>query len=763
MSEIGTSVRHLDAVEKVTGGLIYGSDYSLPGMLYGLILRSPHPHAKIKAINIDEARKITGVKAVVTGRDYDFPLFSVAGVKNVDDRLLAKGKVRFIGDEVAAVASVDLETAAEAIKKIHVEYEPLPAVFEPEEAMKSDSVLVHEKVRNNIVNKIEIRHGNIQKAFSQSDAIVEASFETPIVHQSYLEPQSAVANWDAHGRLTMWLSTQSPRLAQMTYASALGLPLDKIRIVQLPLGGAFGGKLEYKLHPICALLARETGLPVKMVNTRKDEFLAGVPRLPMKIWMKAGCRKDGTFIAKQTEIIANCGAYVNYSQGIQLSATTRHDNLYRLKNIQTDSYLVYTNTIPKGCFRGFGCPQSFFAFESIMDMLAAEIGMDPSEFRLKNASQKGDKTPHGWHLGSCGLSEAIVESTKAANWKNKRRSLPKKKTAGKAYGIGMACCLHVSGNRAFLPFFDGAASYVRIDEEGRVMVSVGEPDLGQGSRSTFALIASHELGIPVAQVTVSRVDTDLSPRGLGTFGDRSTTITGSAVRNAAIDARNMIAEAVANELDTDPEEILFREGFVVSKRDPQKKLLFAEAAKTCSFKKAGETVLGKGHFIPPGVTMVDPETKVGNISCAYPFVAQVAEVEVNLRTGEVKVLSFWAAHDLGKTMNPIMAEGQVHGAIAQGIGFALMEEIPLKNGKTIYNTFKQYKVPRATNMPTIKALFIESNDPVGPYGAKGLAEPALTPVAPAIANAIFHATGLRLTKLPMTPGRVKQHLARHPI
>ena len=753
MSDIGTSVWHLDAEEKVTGSLIYGSDYSMPGMLYGLILRSPHPHAKIKTIDADKARNITGVKAVVTGRDYDFPLFSVAGVKNVDDRLLAKEKVRFIGDEVAGVAAVDLETAAEAIKKIRVEYEPLPAVFEPEEAMKHDSVMVHEEVKNNIVNKIEIRHGNIQKAFSQSDAVVEASFETPIVHQGYLETQSAVSNWDVHGRLTMWLPTQSPRLAQMTYASALGVSLDKIRIVQLPMGGAFGGKLEYKLHPICALLARETGLPVKMVNTRKDEFLAGVPRLPMKIWMKAGCRKDGMLLAKQAEIIANCGAYVNYSQGIQLSATTRHDNLYRLKNIKTDSYLVYTNTIPKGCFRGFGCPQSFFALESIMDMLAAEIGMDPAAFRLKNASQKGDKTPHGWHFGSCGLSEAIVKSTKAADWKNKRRSLPKKKTADKAYGIGMACCLHVSGNRAFLPFFDGAASYIRIDEEGRVIVSVGEPDLGHVSISTFALIASHELGIPVEQVTVARVDTDFSPHGLGTFGDRSTTITGNAVRNAAIDARNMIVEAVANELDTAPEEILFREGFVVSERDPQKRLLFAEAAKLCSFKKGGETVFGKGHFIPPGVAMVHPATKVGNISCAYPFVAQVAEVEVNLRTGAIKVLSFWAAHDLGKTINPIMAEGQVHGAIAQGIGFALMEEIPLRDGKPIYNTFKDYKVPRATDMPPIEAIFIESKDPSGPYGAKGLAEPALTPVAPAIANAVFHATGLRLNTLPLRPGK----------
>ena len=760
MSKVGTRVTSIDAIEKVTGNLKYGSDFQLPGMLYGKILRSPIPHAKICSIDASQAQKLSGVKAIATGWDYDLPLFSVAGVKNVDDRLLAKKKVRYIGDEVAAVAAVDGDLATEALSKIIVEYEELPAVFDPVEAMRDNSVLVHESVKKNIVNKIQIRHGDVQKSFNESDAVVEATFETPIVHQAYLEPHSAVAQWDFQGRLTLWIPTQSPRLAQMTYANALGISPDKIRVVQLPMGGAFGAKLEYKLHPICALLAHKANAPVKMTNTRKDEFTVGVPRLPMKIKMKAGCKKDGTLLAKQTEIIANCGAYVNYSQGIQLSATTRHDNLYRLKNIYTDSYLIYTNTIPKGCFRGFGCPQSFFALESIIDMLAQEIHMDPAEFRLKNAVRTGDTTPHKWYFGSCGLREAIAKATEKADWKNKRKILPTKSSRKKAYGIGLACCLHVSGNRTFLPFFDGAAAYVRITAEGSVNISVGEPDIGQGSKTTFALIAAHELGIPLKSVSVSFADTDISPQGLGTFGDRSTTLTGNAVKNAANDARDQLIDVVSKILKVDASDLIIENGIISSMKDQHIRMEFCEASKFASFESAGAAILGVGQFIPPNVTMVDPHTKAGNISCAYPFVAQVAEVEVDLKSGQVKLLSFTAAHDLGKVINPVGAEGQVHGAIAQGIGFALSEEIVLKDGKVMNPSFKNYQVPRAKDMPAIEIIFIESNDPFGPYGAKGLSEPALTPVAPAIANAIYHAVGIRLTNPPMTPKKVKDALKK---
>lgn len=750
----------IDAVEKITGRLRFGSDFKLPGMLYGKVLRSPFPHARILSVNTRGAKRLPGVKAVVTGWDYDLPIYSVSGEKNPDERLLAREKVRYIGDEVAIVAAVDEDTAKEALKRIVVEYEEIPAVFDPEEAMKEGSALIHENAKQNIARIIRIRHGDIGKAFGESDASVEEVFRTPLVHQAYLEPHSGVAQWDLQGRVTLWIPTQSPILARMTYANALGITPDKIRIIQLPMGGAFGGKLEYKIHPLCALLARETNTPVKMTNTREEEFMASLPRVPMVIKMKMGCKRDGALLAKQAEIIADNGAYMNYGPGILLSATTRHDNLYRLKNIHTDSYLVYTNKVPTGCFRGFGCPQSFFAFESIIDSLANEINMDPADFRLRNASQTGDTTPHHWYLGSCGLSEAISKTIEKADWSNKRKELPRRRSTDRAYGIGLACCLHVSGNRTFLPFFDGASAYVRINEEGRVIVSTGEPDLGQGSRTTFALIASNELGIPIEWVSVAFVDTDLSPHGLGTFGDRATTLAGNAVKNAAIDARNQLFEAVSRKLGIDPSDLIIENGIILSRKDQNLFMEFGEVAKIISYEKAGATVLGHGEFIPQNVSMVNPETKTGNISCAYPFVAQVAEVEVNLKSGEVKVLSITAAHDLGKTINPLAAEGQVHGAIAQGIGFALTEELIVKEGKITNPNFKNYRVPRAKDIPSIHVIFVESNDPNGPYGAKGLAEPALTPIAPAIANAIYHAVGIRLTSLPMTPRKIKDSLRK---
>jgi len=758
MTEIGSRIRLIDAVEKVTGSLKYGSDFKLPGMLYGKVLRSPFPHARIVSMDVSRALKVPGVKAVVTGWEEDLPIYSVAGEKHPDERLLARDKVRYIGDEVAAVAAIDEVTAKEALKRIRIEYEELSAVFDPVEAMRDGAPLVHENIKQNLARTIQIRHGDVDTAFRDSDAVVEATFKTPLVHQAYLEPHSAVAQWDFQGRVTLWIPTQSPTLARMTYANALGISRDKIRIIQMPMGGAFGGKLEYKLHPLCALLARKANAPVKMTNTREEEFTASLPRVPMIIKMRAGCKKDGTLLSKQAEIFADNGAYLNYGPGILLSATTRHDNLYRLKNIRTDSYLVYTNKVPTGCFRGFGCPQSFFAFESIIDMLANEINMDPADFRLKNASQSGDITPHKWYLGSCGLSEAIERSTEKADWYNKRKVLPTKRSYETAYGIGIACCLHVSGNRSFLPFFDGASAYVRIDEEGHVIVHVGEPDIGQGSKTTFALIAAHELGIPIEWVQVASLDTDVSPHGLGTFGDRSTTLTGNAVRSASIEARQQLLEAAGRKMNVSPSTLLIGEGIIASSQDSSLQMDFKEAAQIVSFERAGATVIGHGHFVPPNVCMVDPATKVGNISCAYPFVAQIAEVEVNLKSGEVKILSITAAHDLGKTLNPLLAEGQVHGAVAQGIGFALMEEMRLKEGKVANPNFKQYLVPKAKDIPPIETLFVESNDPYGPYGAKGLAEPALTPIAPAIANAIYHATGIRITELPMTPEKIKAAL-----
>jgi putative selenate reductase molybdopterin-binding subunit len=751
---IGQRVTMQDAYEKVTGSLVFGADFKLPGSLYGKVLRSPIPHGKILSIDVTKARQLPGVIAVIAGPALDLPFYTVAGQSIDDELLLAKDKVHYIGDEVAAIAAVSEEIAEKALSLIKVEYEELPAVFDVEEAMRADSPKVHDFLDSNIANHMEFERGNIDQAFSEAEVIVEDDFTTSMVHQCYLEPHSVVAKWEPSGKVTIWASTQSPRLSRITSAHALGIKPEQVRVIQCNIGGGFGGKLEYKLDSIAALLSKYAGgKPVKMVNTRQEEFIATFPRMPMKIHMKIGATKDGIFLAKESRFIADNGAYNNYGVGILLSAVTRHDNLYRLKNIRTIADLVYTNKSATGCFRGFGNPQSHFAFECLIDILADKLRMDPAELRLKNATQTGDITPHGWKINSCGLSECIKQATEKINWPQKR-SLAKEKADDVLRGIGLACCLHVSGNCTFLPFFDGAAAYLRINEEGEVLIRTGETDLGQGSKTVFSQIAAQELGISVDRITVANVDTQDSPHGLGTFGDRVTTLAGNAVKDAAIKARKVILETAAKKLNVNVNKLIIKDGMVYSKDNPRLQISFIEIAKIVSYENVGGNIMVTGKFSPQGVSMVNPQTKFGNVSCAYPFVAQVAEVEVNKKTGEVKVLHISAAHDLGKVINPLLAEGQVYGAIAMGIGYALTEDLKIVNGKGINDNFGKYQIMRADEMPKIDVIFVESNDPQGPYGAKGLGEPALTPTAAAIANAIYNAVGVRIKELPITPEKV---------
>lgn len=759
---IGKSVPLIDSIDKVTGRLKFGNDFKTPGMLYGKVLRSSIAHGRILHVDASKARSLPGVRCVIVGNEIDLPNYSVAGEKILDERLLAKDKVRYRGDEIALVAAVDEDTAEEALDLIKVEYQELPGVFDMEEALLPGSPLVHEWYGSNIAREMTINLGDAESALLRADVVVEGKYETSRVHHGYLEPHSVVSQWDVTGRVTFWIPTQSPVLAKMTYAKALGVGQEQVRVIQLPVGGGFGGKLEYKLHPLCALLARETGRPVKMINSRTDELMASLPRVPMTIDMKLGASKDGKLLAKKTRILADNGAYMNYGPGILLSATTRSDNLYRINNIYTQSYLIYTNKVPTGAFRGFGCPQSHFALESLMDKLAVELDMDPAELRLINASQTGDTTPHKWYIGSCGLSDCIKKSTEIADWSIKRKEYSKNKDSELVKGIGIASCLHVSGNRTFLPFFDGSSAFVRINEEGRVIVFTGEVDIGQGCRTVFSLITATELGIPLEWVEISQLDTDVSPHGLGTFGDRVTTLGGNAVKAAAINARQQLLEVAAKNLKTHVEKLKIENGIIYDVDDSKKQMSFVQAAQLASYENGGATIIGKGSFIPPGVTMVDSETKIGNVSCAYPFVTQIVEVEVNRETGQVKLLNIVSAHDLGKAINPMMAKGQVVGAVAQGIGFALTEEMVEDQGIIKNQGFKHYDMPRSLDMPPITTILVESNDPNGPYGAKGLGEPALTAIAPAIANAIYDAVGVRINSLPITPEKILQALKENP-
>ena len=747
---VGKGMPLLDAVAKVTGAMCFGADFTLPGVLYGKVLRSTIPHGYIVKIDTSKAKSLPGVAAVIAGPELDLPLFTARGQRILDDRVMVKDKVHYIGDEIAAVAAVDEETALEAIKLIEVEYRELPALFSPEEAMPPDAPKIHDHLPSNVADHIEYEFGDVAKAFAESDVIVDDEFYSGMVHQAYMEPQSVVAKWEDNGHLTIWAPVQVPQSLRYSYAQALDIKPEQIRIIQCNIGGGFGAKQECKIQPIAALLSKYSGKPVKIVNTREEEFMATFPRMPMRIHMKIGATKDGILLAKETKYLGDNGAYTNYGIGIMVSAITRHENLYRIKNIKTTSDLVYTNKPATNAYRGFGNPQSHFAFESLLDILADKVNMDPAELRLKNATQTGDVTPYGWQIGSCGLSECIEKATAKAGWQQKRQE---EKTGDVVRGIGLACCLHVSGNRTFLPFFDGAAAFLRIDEEGQVTIQVGEPDIGQGSKTVLAMMAAEELGITPEQITVTNVDTAFSPHGLGTFGDRVTTLAGNAVVDAAVKAREIIIKYAAEKLSVPEEELEIEDGLITVRGKSDLSVSFKEIAQIASYDRGGGTIHVTGTFIPQDVTVVDPQNKHGNVSCAYPFVAQVAEVEVNKTTGEIKVIYLSAAHDLGKTINPLLAEGQVQGAVAQGIGYALFEDLKLENGSTESN-FRKYRIAKATDIPKIDTIFVETDDPNGPYGAKGLAEPALTPIAPAIANAVYNAVGIRLKELPMTPDKV---------
>lgn len=749
-SVVGKRGPRVDGRDKVTGRTKYLDDLRFPGMLYGKVLRSPYAHARVDRIDTSRAEKILGVRAVVTVEDTPkIPFGSYrSGIK--DELIFALDKVRFVGDEVAAVAAIDEEVAQEALDRIEVEYEALPAVFSIEEAMKPDAPRVHEKADRNIASHTVTVRGDPEQGFRDADLVLEERFETPLQIHGYLEPVGCIASWDSSGKLTIWAPSQNPSWSRLIFSEALNLPLGKLRVVQTSIGGAFGGKLEQNLYLVAAILAKKAGRPVKMVNTRDEEFQTSMPRVPMTIHLKMGVKKDGTLTAKEHRIFADNGAYTKYASAVVNLGTYRVDGLYRLKDIRNENYLVYTNKLPTSAFRGFGNPQITFAMESMLDQLAEGIGMDPLDLRLRNAAEPGDITAHGFHYISCGLKDCFRQVAEAIEWKEKRSQ------KGFRRGLGISATSHVCGNRSFFPLFDGATAYVRIDEGGKVRVITGEVEVGQGLLTAYATIVAEELRIPLQEITVEAPDTDFAPFGLGTWGDRGTFIGGGAVKLAASDARKQIFETAAEMLEAHPSDLDCREGRIFVKGAPQKNIPFSEVAAHAVYTHGGSPILGKGTFIPNS-ELADP-TRYGNISGAYAFGAQAAEVEVDEKTGEVRLVRVVAAHDVGRALNRTTTEGQIEGATVQGMGYALFEELEFENGVMLNPSFLNYRVPTALDVPPITSLLVETIDPAGPFGAKGVAEPAMTPTAPAIANAIYDAIRVRIKSLPMTPEKVLKSL-----
>lgn len=749
-SIVGRRVHIIDGKEKVTGKAKYTTDINLPGMLYGKILRSPYAHAKILNINVEKARSLPGVKSVITAEDTPKIKSIVLGPPFEDKLPLADKKVRYIGDEVAAVAAINEDISLEALNLIEVEYEELPAVFDPEEAMKPNAPLIHEVERNIAAHTVR-NYGDVERGFKESDLIVEDSYSTQAVAHCCLEPHGTVAEWDLDGNLNIWSATQCSFWIRREIAHMLSLPLTKVHVREIFVGGGFGGRSKISDDEvICAILAKKSDRPVKIILSRGEEFSTTRIRHPMKIYLKTGVRKDGTLLSREMKIITDNGAYNNVGPAVTGFGGVIAASLYRLKNFKLEGYTVYTNKQFGGPFQGYGSPQVTFAIESQMDKIAERLNIDPVDLRLMNANQSGDTTPCGWKITSCGHSDCIREASAAIGWEEKKNQKSPNR------GIGIASLIHVSGAKVYVDIGDYSSAIIYVNDDGKVHIFSGITDTGTWSKTTIGQIVAEELGVKMEDIRVSTMDTEMNPVDLGSFASRVCFIAGNAVKRAASDAKDQLLRVASDALRTSTNDLIISEGKIIIKNSQHKYISIGDAV-ALSKEKIGKAVIGKGHYDPPSESY-NRETGYANLSAAYTFAAHAVEVEVEPQLGTVRITKFVAAHDVGKAINPTAIEGQIEGAVLKGLGYALMEKCVYENGNMRNPSFVDYKIPHSTEMVKVENILVETNDPEGPFGAKGVGEPPLVPVAPAIANAIYDAIGVRIRELPITPEKIKKAL-----
>ena len=760
---VGKDVPRTDAVPKVTGAAQYVADLHLPGMLHAAVLRSPHPHARIVSLDVSAAAALPGVKSVVTGADTARRKW---GAFRPDLYPLAIEKVRYVGDEVAAVAAADPETARAAVDRIVVQYEVLPAALSLDQALAPGAPLVHDDTPGNVAHQFGFERGNVDAGFKAADVVVEGTWESARQWHTALETIGCVAKWDG-GRVTMWCNTQTPFLARGRYSIALGVPESQVRVIQTEVGGGFGGKSgDDNASVICALLARTSGRPVKLIHTREEEFLASHPRMPMRYWVRLGFRKDGRVVAKEIKMWADNGAYTGKSQAILGAASVRHDALYKYPCVRGNSTLVYTNLVPTGAFRGFGNPSADWAVEQAWDLAAGKLGIDVLDLLRMNAVDPGDVSPHNHKITSCELKQCMDKAAALIRWKEKRKDHkpghringPARENDEPTRGLGIGCSVHVNGRRSFGDW-DGSSAIVRVNEDGRATIITGEGEIGQGNLTVLRQIAAEELGLAYDQVDITRPDTDLHPHSLGALASRLTYVAGNAVKNAATVAARQLLEAASEQMKRPVEDLTILNGEIGPRNGAETDFKAVGAVvRAHIYRPGGQPIIGVGTFDNP--SEFPDHNRYGNESGAYNFAAQAAEVEVDPATGEVKLLEIAAVVDCGTVINPATAEGQVQGAVMQGIGLAMIEYFDWWNGQPTDPQLKDYPIPGAATMPKLHVAFADSYEPSGPFGAKGLGEIGLDAVPAAIANAIADACGVRVYELPITSEKI--HRALHP-
>ncbi len=738
---LGRNLPRLDAVAKATGDTEYTVDRSMPGMLYGRILRSPHAHALIKSIDTSQAATLKGVRSVITAKDVPMNRFSF--MQHLADKtMLCDVKVRCVGDEIAAVAADTPEIAAEAVERIGVQYEVLPAVFDPQDAMRPEAPLVHEGQSNMCFQTRRVT-GDPDKAFEECDYVCEDRYSTHHVSHCCLEVSNCIAKWASSGKLTIWVNTQAPHTQRQEVARILGIPVHQVRIIGSAVGGGFGSKLVMDMKvPIAAVLSRQTGRSVKIENTRAEEFSTGKTRYACTIYVKTGAKKNGTLWAREMKVIGDNGAYHDKGPGTLSVGATAFSALYNVPNSKHEACLVYTNKQMGTAFRGFGNPQVTFAMEAQLDALAEKMGMDPLDLRLKNANGPGQVTHCGVEISSCGLVECMTAASQVSGWKEKRLEKGMR-------GIGLANVMHTGGGSRVYGY-SAADTFIKLSEDGKVTIITPAPDMGQGAHTAIAQIVAEELGVGLEDTRVIADDTDLTPYDLGAWASRTTFVCGNSALAAARETKKEILQVASQMMEANAEDIVVEKGRIFVAGSPGTHVTFPDLVEY-AIKKRGEPISGKGRFVdrlPDGYPSADAFKK--NIP-TFAFGTQVVEVEVDPETGVIKVLKVTAAHDLGRAVNKAMAEGQVEGSVVQGIGYALMENLVIRKGRPLNDSFLDYKIPRIADVPPIETILVETDDPDGPFGAKGLGEPAIVPTAAAIANAVYNACGVRIRKLPILP------------
>ena len=767
-------VPKIDAVKLVTGAAKFTDDFERPGMLYAKILRSPHAHARIKRIDAAKAKALPGVHAVLTHADLPKIRHTKAGQSYPEpspyDHVILDSKVRFVGDRVALVAAESYQIAESALQLIEVEYEILPAVLDLETAMQPGAPVIHDEsdakgildASRNLVGHVGVDIGNIAEGFAAADVIVENTYRTKQVKHAMSEPHVSLAYLDDDDRLVVVTSTQVPFHTRRQLARILEIPIGRIRVIKPRIGSGFGNKQGMHLEDVVASLALKTRRPVKMMYTREEEFFCGWTRHPQIIKMKTGAKKDGTIIANEMLVLANTGAYGDHATTVQANVGNKVLPLYPIPHIRFACDVVYTNLPVCGAFRGYGATQGSFALESQIDELAKALGMDPLELRQKNRIKTDHVDPIATKIGesthgkvrvikSCGLGECIEQGAAAIGWREKRGkltpqspSLSQREGAGGEflspikYGVGMACAMQGSG----IPGVDGGAATITMNDDGTFRLFVGATDLGTGSDTVLAQIAAETLGVKLEDIQVLSSDTDLTPFDVGAYASSTTYVSGGAVKKAAESAEKQILQIAGQMMGEQPADLSCRDRKVVAKDG--KAVSLEEVAMYSVYKAKKQITVTESH------TSEDSPP---------PFTAQFAEVAVDTETGEVKVVQYVAAVDCGVAINPALAEGQVEGAVAQGIGYALMEEMHFEQGKLLNPNFDDYKILTAADMPPMQTILVETYEPTGPYGAKSVSEVPINGPAPAIANAIADAVGIRLTDLPMTPEKVLAALA----